>query len=174
MQLKSMKKRVLTALISCILVLFAYLGYQSYKKIETKKAFTQQVKRLPKSTNFRWIGKQVPNNDEPTIILFFNPDCDHCQYEAKAILEHQADFTSTNFWWVATVDGSAINNFSKKYSLGSLPNHYFAKLPAEKIVESFGSVSVPHIFIYDKTGVLQKEFRGETKIEALLKYTNSN
>lgn len=157
-----------------ILAALGYLSYKIYHKIEAKKVFAEQVKRLPKSTNFQWLGKQTPNNDTSTIILFFNPDCDHCQYEAKAILEHQSDFATTYFWWVTTVDTLAINDFSKKYHLDKLSNHYFAKLPAEKVVETFGSVSVPHIFIYDKTGVLQKEFRGETKIEALLKYTNQN
>jgi len=169
-----MKKRFLIILIVSIIASLAYLGYQSYKKIEAKKVFAEQVKRLPKSTNFQWLGKQAPNNNTPTIILFFNPDCDHCQYEAKAILEHQSDFTTTNFWWVTTVDSSAINDFSKKYHLDKLSKHYFAKLSTEKVVETFGSVSVPHIFIYDKTGVLQKEFRGETKIEALLKYINQH
>lgn len=162
----------------CIIVLLlgtcTFLLSMIYQKIEAKKVFAEQVKRLPKSTNFQWIGKQAPNNDAKTIILFFNPDCDHCQYEAKAILEHKSDFTTTNFWWVTTVDSSAINDFSKKYHLDKLSKHYFAKLPAEKVVETFGSVSVPHIFIYDKTGVLQKEFRGETKIEALLTYTNQH
>lgn len=167
-----MRKQLIISIFTFILALLAYFGFQIYKKIEAKKVFNEQIKRLPKSTNFQWIGKQSPNNDAPTIMLFFNPDCDHCQYEAKAILEHQSDFVNTNFWWVATVDGLAINDFSQKYHLDKLSNHYFAKIPAEKLVETFGSVSVPHIFIYDKTGVLQKEFRGETKIEALLKYTN--
>jgi glutaredoxin len=169
-----MKKNILLIIFTCILALLVYFGFHIYKKIEAKKTFTEQIKHLPKPSAFQWIGKQTPNNNTPTVILFFNPDCDHCQYEAKAILEHQSDFATTHFWWVATVDALAINDFSKKYNLVSLSNHYFAKLPAEKVVETFGSVSVPHIFIYDKTGVLQKEFRGETKIEAILKYTNSN
>jgi thioredoxin-related protein len=171
---KTMKKQLIITILACILALLTYFGFQIYQKIEAKKVFSQQIIRLPKSTNFQWIGKQSPNNDTPTIILFFNPDCDHCQYEAKAILVHQSDFVNTNFWWVTTVDSSAINDFSKKYHLDKLSKHYFAKLPVEKVVETFGSVSVPHIFIYDKTGVLQKEFRGETKIEALLKYTNQH
>lgn len=168
------KKQLIGIFLALVLGAVSFLVYKSVVIFQHKKVFAEQVKRLPKSTNFQWLGKQVPNNDTPTIILFFNPDCDHCQYEAKSILEHQSDFTNTNFWWVATVDASAINNFSKKYNLVSLSNQYFAKLPAEKVVETFGSVSVPNIFIYDKTGVLQKEFRGETKIEALLKYTNQN
>ncbi len=169
-----MKKQLIITTIAFILALLTYFGFQIYQKIEAKKVFSQQIKRITKTNTFQWLSKQVPNNDTPTIILFFNRDCDHCQYEAKAILEHKSDFVNTNFWWVTTVDSSAINDFSKKYHLDKLSKHYFAKLPVEKVVETFGSVSVPHIFIYDKTGVLQKEFRGETKIEALLTYTNQH
>ena len=169
-----MKKQLIITIIAFIFALLTYFGFQIYQKIEAKKVFSQQIKRIPKTNTFQWIGKQAPNNNTPTIILFFNPDCDHCQYEAKSILEHKSDFVNTNFWWVTTVDSSAINDFSKKHHLDKLSKHYFAKLSTEKVVETFGSVSVPHIFIYDKTGVLQKEFRGETKIEALLKYINQH
>ena len=169
-----MKTIIKYGIIVLLLGTCTFLLSMIYQKIEAKKVFSQQIKRIPKTNTFQWIGKQAPNNDTPTIILFFNPDCDHCQYEAKAILEHQSDFKTTNFWWVTTVDSSAINTFSKKYHLDKLPKHFFAKLPAEKVVQTFGSVSVPHIFIYDKAGVLQKEFRGETKIEALLTYTNQH
>ena len=83
-----MKKQLIITIFTCILALLAYFGFQIYQKIEAKKIFSQQIKRIPKTNTFQWIGKQASNNDSPTIILFFNPDCDHCQYEAKAILEH--------------------------------------------------------------------------------------
>ena len=169
-----MKKALLIAIIACFLVVLAYFGCQIYHKIEAKKVFTEQIKRLPKQTNFQWIGKPAPSNDAPTVVLFFSPDCEHCQYEAKDIFKQKDTFLGVNLWWVATADSAEIKQFSKTYGLEKLPNHHFAKLSGEKVVQTFGAVSVPHIFIYDETGTLQKEFRGETKVEALLKYVQSN
>ncbi len=169
-----MKKLLLIAVIACFLAILTYFGSQIFQKIEAKKVFSEQVKHLPKSSTFQWIGKQVPSNETSTIILFFSPDCEHYQYEAKDILKQKDAFSSVNLWWVSVADSSAIRKFVKTYGLENLPNHYFASLSAEKVVQTFGSVSVPHIFIYDKHQVLQKEFKGETKVEALLKYVQTN
>ncbi len=167
-----MKKQLLITLIIFILAVLSYFGYQSYQKIEAKKVFTEQIKHLPQPSAFQWMDKQAVSNDKPTIVLFFSPDCEHCQYEAKAIVEKKNEFATINLWWVSVADSSAIMKFSKTYGLENLPNNYLAHLSVEKVVQTFGSVSVPHIFIYDKHQILQKEFRGETKIEALLKYIN--
>ena len=67
----------------------------------------------------------------------------------------------------------AIKAFGQTYGLLGQENVYFAHIPGEKVLITFGSVSVPHIFIYDKYGALQKEFKGETRIDAILKYINT-
>ncbi len=167
-----MKKQLLFILIACILSIIAYLGYQSYRTIAAKKVFTEQIKYLPKPAIFQWLGKSAVSNDKPTIVLFFSPDCEHCQYEAQAIFKQKDAFANINLWWVSVADSSAIKQFAKTYHLEELPNNYLARLPVEKVVQTFGSISVPHIFIYDGNEVLQKEFRGETKIETILKYAN--
>ncbi|MFM7853102.1 MAG: hypothetical protein ACKO96_14580 [Flammeovirgaceae bacterium] len=46
----------------------------------------------------------------------------------------------------------------------------FAKINTEVVFDTFGSVSIPHIFIYDNEHKLIKEFKGETKMEAILQY----
>ena len=164
-----MKKQLIISVFIFISSLLAYFGFQIYQKIEAKKAFTEQVKHLPKPSVFQWIGKSPTTNNTSTIILFFSPDCEHCQYEAKSIVEQKVAFTNINLWWVSVADSVAIKAFSKTYGLENLPNTYLAHLSAEEVAPTFGSVSVPHIFIYDKNRLLQKEFKGETKVEALLK-----
>jgi glutaredoxin len=165
-----MKKLLLLGLILSILATISFFSYQSYRKIEAKKIFTEQVKYLPSSSIFQWIGKKPKMNEFSTIVLFFHPECEHCQYEAKAITEKQKEFAGVNLWWISIADSSSIKTFDKKYTLETHPNTYLACLKGEKITQVFGSISVPHIFIYGKEQTLQKEFKGETKVEALLKY----
>jgi hypothetical protein len=43
-------------------------------------------------------------------------------------------------------------------------------LTPEESYKAFGPTSVPHLFIYGPDKELRKEFKGETKIDALLKY----
>jgi glutaredoxin len=165
-----MKKLFLLGLILSILSIISYFGYKSYQKIEAKKEFVEQIKRLPSPSIFQWIKENPSINEFSTIVLFFHPECEHCQYEAKTITEKQKEFSGVNLWWISIADSSSIKTFGKRYDLETHPHTYLAHLEAEKVTQVFGSISIPHIFIYDHEHTLQKEFKGETKVEALLKY----
>jgi thiol-disulfide isomerase/thioredoxin len=169
-----MKKRVLQLLISCIVLVLAYFGYQSYQKIEAKEIFKEQINHLPPISTFKWLGKPALKNEKSTIVLFFHPDCENCQYEAQAILKNRKSFENVDFWWVSVANSSSIIAFGKLTGLDSLSNSYMAHLSGEKVFQTFGSVNVPHIFIYDNKHTLQKEFKGETQAESLLKYVANN
>jgi thiol-disulfide isomerase/thioredoxin len=165
-----MKKIILSSLPLFVLLTLCYFGYQTYQKNEVKKVFKNQIKHLPLPTIFQWIENQPSANKNPTVVLFFHPECEHCQYEAKIITEKQKEFMGVNLWWISFADSTIIRTFSKKYGLDDIPNSYVAHLSAEKITQTFGSNTIPHIFIYNKEQVLQKHFKGETKVEAILKY----
>jgi hypothetical protein len=165
-----MKKLLILITIILVAAILSFLIYTIFSKIEEKKQFNAQIKSVPKSSIFHWIGAKPGINNQKTIILFFHPECEHCQYEAKSIVSELNQFGSANIWWISSADKSSIQLFLKKYQLNTLPNQYFAHLPIELISTTFGSISVPHIFIYDENQHLLKEFKGETKIEALIKY----
>lgn len=65
---------------------------------------------------------------------------------------------------------SIIKKTSEDFGLAGLTNIHFTKINARDVFDTFGSVSVPHVFIYGKDSKLIKEFKGETKVEAILKY----
>jgi thiol-disulfide isomerase/thioredoxin len=166
-----MKKLFALVILSCVL---SYLCVQIYHKIEAKKIFDQHINHLPSPSTFQWVSKQPLTSKTPTIVLFFNSDCEHCQLEAKTIVEQKNKFIGVNFWWTSVEDATTIKAFSKRYSLYNVPNTHLSHLPTEKLLQIFGSISAPHIFIYDKNKILKKEFKGETKIEAILKYVKTN
>jgi len=154
----------------CVLITIFYFGYKSYQVNEAKKIFRKHKIHIPSSSVFEWINKK-PNTDTlSTIVFYFHPDCEHCEYEAKVITDKQKEFLNVNFWWVSTADSSSIKKFGKASGLDLLQNSYLAHISAQKVMQTFGSVSVPNMFIYDKNQTLQKEYKGETKIEAILKY----
>ncbi len=165
-----MKKILLFTITALLVLAFFYFGYQSYQKIQAQKVFASRVQRLPNPNLFTWVNQKPKPSQMATIVLFFSPDCEHCQYEAEAIFKQKEQFANTNLWWVSTADGLVIKTFTQKYGLENLPNMYFAHLSNQKVYQTFGSIAIPHIFIYDRQQNLQKEFKGETKIEALLKY----
>jgi thioredoxin-related protein len=113
---------------------------------------------------------ELPNNTIPTIIILFNTTCEHCQYEAKEIKKSISSFSQASILMISSEPIKTIKAFSEQYGLNNEASVSFTKINRENIFETFGSVSIPHIFIYNKDRKLIKEFKGETKIEAILKY----
>lgn len=115
------------------------------------------------------IGLQSMNPAQMIIILF-SPTCEHCQYEAQEIKNHIQDFGDTKIIMVSSDDSISVKKFAVDYQLDNIPNVQFLYLPKEKIFEAFGSTSIPRILIYNREGNLVKDFKGETKIENILKH----
>jgi thiol-disulfide isomerase/thioredoxin len=106
----------------------------------------------------------------PIILIYFNSECEHCQYEATEIKKSISLFSKTSILMISSEPIEAIKVFSGQYELSNEPAVTFAKINRDDVYKTFGSVSIPHIFIYGKDHKLVKEFKGETKIEAILKY----
>jgi len=78
-------------------------------------------------------------------------------------------FADTEIVFMSSENLSVIREIPPQYTL-TQPNFHFTKINPEDVFENFGSLSVPNIFIYGADGKLIKEFKGETKMEAILKY----
>lgn len=164
-------KTIIFIVLAVIIGLIGFMIYKSIIKINHKKEVTEQLATIPElqvvvidpNKNMGW-----KNTANPVIILFFNSECEHCQYEAKAIQERLEAFENVDLLFVSEEVEGKIRAFSKEYKLDNKPNIWWLKMEAKDVYNSFGNIGVPHIWVYTKEGKLVKEFRGETKVEALL------
>jgi hypothetical protein len=65
-----------------------------------------------------------------------------------------------------------IRQFGDSIGLTHLPNVLLGKIDEQTADEILGITSAPQLFIYNKEGKLTKQFKGSTKIEAIIKYAN--
>lgn len=107
---------------------------------------------------------------KPTLIILFNSDCEHCQYEASQLQKRHQEFARANVYLLTTETPIRAQSFAHTYGLDTLPMMHVGTLTPEEAYKVFGPTSVPHLFIYGPDGQLRKEYKGETKIEALTKY----
>jgi len=155
--------------------LICYFCYRIFTKVQQKKGISENIQTIPNFTATQLDSTIFKANmlyDRPIIIIFFNTECEHCQYESKELAKHQNDFKNVQLLMISSENLSKIKVFIQQYNLTGfvLPLQMDTKL----IVDTFGAISIPNIFIYNKSHHLVKQFKGETKIEALLKYTNQN
>jgi peroxiredoxin len=117
-------------------------------------------------------GSKVSVKDLPgkvALIMFF-PDCDHCQREAAQIQKNITGFKDYTLYFISSAPFEDINHFASTYQLNNYKNVVFARAEAKNVIETFGPIETPSIYLYDKNGVLIETFAGEIAIEVVLKY----
>ena len=107
----------------------------------------------------------------PSVFIAFHPECEHCQYEAKSINDKQKELANTNIIMFTSANDSLIHAFSKTYGLDSLKNVHILNDSTNAMHQLFAVKTMPTVIIYNAKNQLVKRFNGETKIEAILKYT---
>ena len=104
------------------------------------------------------------------VLILFHPDCDHCQREAEAIREHAEAFSTYSLYFITYAPLEEIKQFAQDYQLSDQPNVFFAAAEVQPIVDTFGSVPTPSLYIYSDQRKLVKAFEGETPIEDVLEH----
>ncbi len=160
-----------------LVLLVAVLGGAAVKMRETlavRDAVAAKIRQRPNLAPIRFLyskNQPIPVYDNrPTVIIVFNPDCEHCQYEAQQLNLHHGAFSRAAVFWLTTDTPAHARVFARQYGLDSLPGVHVGTLTRDEAYRAFGPTSVPHLFVYGADGKLRKEYRGETKIEAITKY----
>lgn len=153
-------------LIACLLVVLIVRTHQQKKDTEAR------VQRLQHCCFPSLHGNQVcidefdPN--QATVIVFFHPECEHCQYEAKEMGIHASQLRTANVLMI-TPDQSVrrLTDFATENHLWELDNFEILLDSNNTFETHFGTTVIPSVFIY-RNGSLIKKYIGETKIEAIL------
>ena len=167
------KKYILTG---TLVLLFAGIGILIARTIRTnnhKKLVSEQLKMIPIFETYDMDSLKVRHNEfneKPTVIVYFNTECEHCQYEAKEIVKYQEKFKGVNLYMLSAENINQIKSFAHKMSLDKISNLEMGKITVKESFEKFAFTTIPDILIYNASGELQKHFKGETKIEAIFKY----
>jgi thiol-disulfide isomerase/thioredoxin len=162
-----------TSIIVCVVMLSILAGLMLQginKKLAAKREAFEKVRSLPVNANlftldsieFRFpVGK-------PIVLILFNSTCGYCVKELDQIQANIGKFDVVELVFLSGEPISVIKGVAMMFI--SADNVNFVKMNADDLYENFGAVRFPTIFIYNTTGQLVKEFKGETKAQAILMY----
>lgn len=114
--------------------------------------------------------RSARNLPAKSILVIYFPDCDHCQREASAISNHLKAFDNYYLWFISTASYADIQRFSIQNKLMGHNKVYFVRTETQDVLSNFGGIPTPSVFIYSSEKKLVKAFKGETKIEEILKH----
>ncbi len=133
-----------------------------YKKNPTIPSF-----KILRPNNYWYTNDSLPAN-KSLVIIYFSPDCNHCQHEAKEIVNHIDSFGNTSFIWVSYHPLEEIDAFQQKFGLDKFQNIIVGRDPLYHIPSLYKVAFTPFIAIYNNKGIFVKEFREGASVDELL------
>ncbi len=167
-----MKKKNILPIIFSLILLFTI--YKIFEKIHQKQQIAENIKALPAfyfydMNDGLFTDVDLPQNTA-VLIIHFHPECEFCRHEAQIIENRIKDFSPYQLLFVSSVSKKEIINYANEFNLSAHKNITFLH-DKDMIFENiFGKSGIPASFIYNKNQELVKQFKGEVKAAALLKY----
>ena len=105
---------------------------------------------------------------KPLVIVFFSPDCEHCQKETKELLAYKSELKDIPILMVSPASYEAIKTFYSAYGLNTMPNLHLGNDANYALGSRFQLRTYPSLFIYDVQGKLAKAFVGNIGVPDIL------
>ena len=168
-----MRKLIKYLIIIILLAAGGWLGTRTYQRYKTKKESEQRVQTLQHVGIESLAGGKVYldefDRQKPTAIIYFNPGCEHCQYEASEIGHRAEQFEKANTILVTPeLSVEKVKAFAQNYHLDEVDNLAILLDKDKLFIRYFGTSVFPSVFIYSPDQKLVKSYKGEVKIEAII------
>ncbi len=133
------------------------------QNIQSLPAF--EMMAAPDSTIYS--SEQLKKN-KPVIMMFFNPDCDHCQRETKELLAYKEELKDIQIVMVSSLSFTSIKDFYKEYNIASMPGVSMGQDINYALRLKFRPTNFPGIYVYDANRKLVKVYAGNVAVPTIL------
>lgn len=117
------------------------------------------------------MGTSMLPANQPIVVIYFDPFCDHCEQQAKWIKEKIDAFKGVTILWITWGELEDMRTFAAKNFAGvQKADMVFTKDTDYAMDSWFGYSEVPSIYIYNKARTRVMCFSKETPADELLKY----
>lgn len=124
-----------------------------------------KIYTAPDSTAFT--NEQLKKN-KPVVLMFFSPDCDHCQKETKELLAYKEELKGLQIVMASPAAFVEIKRFYEDYNIASMNNIIMGKDQNYALGLKYQLRTYPSVFVYDATGTLAKAFIGNVSVPTIL------
>ena len=98
----------------------------------------------------------------PVVLIYFSPDCEHCQAFTKDMLKNYSAFANKQVVMITFQSMEMLRPFATQHKLSSYPNIKVGTEGYSYIVQRYYQIkSFPYIALYNKAGNLVQTFEGE-------------
>ena len=110
--------------------------------------------------------------DKPVMIIYFSPDCSHCQHLMYEMKPKMKQFGDVQIVMVTFTDFNLLKmlkTFNRDFDLAKYPNLTVGTEGHSYVVQQFYQVkTTPYIAVYDHKGKLVKAFEKAPTVDTLI------
>lgn len=117
--------------------------------------------------------KKIPNG-KPVVIIYFSPECGHCQLTAQEFGEKMKDMRNIFFVWVSYYPLPEIKEFSKKFNLQQFTNIIIGRDQNYTIPSYYRVKFTPFMAVYNKEHHLIQTYQQGTEADTLISLLKEN
>ena len=117
--------------------------------------------------------KKIPNN-KPVVIIYFSPECGHCQITADEFSKRMKEMRDIFFVWVSYYPLPEIKDFAKKFNLRQFNNIIIGRDPNYTIPSYFRVKFTPFMAVYNREHHLIQTYGQGTEADTLINLLKEN
>ncbi|MDR3713321.1 MAG: hypothetical protein P4L51_10930 [Puia sp.] len=149
--------------LSCLFSCHLDQGKEYLASISSLPAFDMLL--MDSSTVFH--AKQIPDG-KSIVVLYFRPDCIHCQKETNMLLSHIEALRNVQIYLLTGASFEDVKKYYKSYHLDKYQNITVGKDYEHSFTRIFKPTSIPYMAIYDTDKKLKRIYYGEVDIDILI------
>ena len=116
-----------------------------------------------------WFGKKDIEPNKPTLILYFSPDCGHCQLETEELLTKMDVLKNLQIIMITSKSYERMKNFADYYKLSRFPTIKVGSDTARLITQFYAVKNTPFSALYDKEGKLMTVYLKGINMDEMIK-----
>jgi len=108
----------------------------------------------------------------PIVLIYFSPDCEHCQKETESILQHIQSLKGVRFYFITSDPFERLRAFKGYYKLNQYPNIIIGRDEQFFIIRHFKGAYPPYLVFYDQEKYQRAVYQGDTPVDTIISFVN--
>ena len=161
--------RLLTVILTCFLFSFTHaqkLAEDSFETTLRKKGIPSFDLLKTDSTSHLTKADILPKHK--TLIMFFSPDCSHCQHQTEDMIAGIDSLKDIQIVMATYQPFETMVAFNQKYEIEKYSNIKLGRDINYFFPPFYKMKSLPHLALYDDKGVYIGGFEGNQKVATLV------
>jgi thiol-disulfide isomerase/thioredoxin len=153
---------------SLFLISFVFAAIVFSSKIGVAQSLPSFTMKL---TNGKLFSAKDLSHEKPVIIIYFSPDCEHCQTLMNVFFKKIRDFNKAQIVMVTFKPVDEVVDFEKSYQTNKYPNIKVGiEIPVFFFRNYYKLENTPFTALYGKHGKFIISYKKETPVDDLIKH----